>query len=193
MTIFPIVYRKISNRDGMERISACFRKMLPVDSMEIYSFRQCFDRRVHSTVMQVRHALTWHLPVYLLMISHFFHVLHDSESTGREVLAAAFTRVVLRLRGIALEKNSNYSLNQRFDCFTRWLSPFRSPAPAAFLCSKHRSTPFNISLTTQPQSHATDKYFFNHVINTFSLIFSNLFLICFLYLIKSVRTNLSRY
>lgn len=131
-----------------------FPKLLPVDSMEIYSFRQCFDRRVHSTVMQVRHALTWHLPVYLLMISHFFHVLHDSESTRREASTAAFIRVLLQPRWIALEKkNSNYSLDQHFNCFTRWLSPSRFPAPAATasVCPKHRSTPFNISLTTQPQ------------------------------------------
>lgn len=97
--------------------------MLPVDSMEIYSFRRCFDRRVHSTVMQVRHALTWHLPVYLLMISHFFHVLHDSESTGREASTAAFTPrgftvyVKIAPEKKKKKKNSNYSLNQRFELF----------------------------------------------------------------------------
>lgn len=64
-----------------------------------------FWPRVHGTVMQVRHALTWHFPVYLSMISHFFfHVLHDSESTEREALAA--TARGLRLRWIALKKTA---------------------------------------------------------------------------------------
>lgn len=74
--------------------------MLPVDfDGNLFIPTVCFDRRVHSTVMQVRHALTWHLPVYLLMISHFFHVLHDSESTGREASAEGFySPVVVRPR-----------------------------------------------------------------------------------------------
>lgn len=99
--------------------------MLPVDSMEIYSFRRCFDRRVHSTVMQVRHALTWHLPVYLLMISHFFHVLHDSESTGREASTAAFTpRGFTVYVKIAPEKKKKKKtaitpLTNVSNCFTR--------------------------------------------------------------------------
>jgi len=108
LRFFQWSIKKNLNRDGTNK--RAFPKLLPVDSMEIYSFRQCFDRRVHSTVMQVRHALTWHLPVYLLMISHFFHVLHDSKSIKREASAAAFIRVLLQPRWIALEKKKKQQL-----------------------------------------------------------------------------------
>jgi len=44
------------------------------------------------------------------MISHFFHVLHDSKSIKREASAAAFIRVLLQPRWIALEKKKKTAI-----------------------------------------------------------------------------------
>lgn len=167
IAIFPSV-KKI-NRDGSDK--RAFSKMLPVDSMEIYSFLWCFDRRVHSTVMQVRHALTWHLPVYLLMISQFFFtccmIRKAPGVKHRQRLLPAWLYGPAELaskKKPAITPSTNVSTVLRAD-YLPLAFPHLQPRR---LCPKHRSTPFNISLTTQPQSHATTNYLFHHVINNLS-------------------------
>lgn len=160
--MFLIVWNRIENSQSWQNGHACVLEFsIPVDSMEIYSFRQCFDRVC--TVPWCRCVTP--LPSTFLFIYRwlvtFFHMLHDSESIKRET-SAIFPRG-LRLRWIALKK-THKKKQQLFPQL--FYAPSYSHLQLHSVFEKHRSTPFNILLTIQPQSHATDKYnFVNHAIS----------------------------
>lgn len=108
-----------------------------------------------------------------------FFVLSCSESTRRETPHSAARAFYDPFTGPNCPRIQQLLPQLRFDCFTRRLSslltsptrPFAlSYAAASNALSETplRSTPFNNSLTTRPQSHATGKCdFLNHIRETF--------------------------
>lgn len=108
-----------------------------------------------------------------------FFVLSCSESTRRETPHSAARALYDPFTGPNCPRIQQLLPQLRFDCFTRRLSSLLTsptrPLALSYAAASNalpetplRSTPFNNSLTTRPQSHATGKCdFLNHIRETF--------------------------